>query len=59
MINFTMMGYFFALCAWTPSAWSGRMVKRMKRIERIKTDFFPPAADKDEPKVSQNPFLSV
>ena len=50
---------FCALRAWTPSAWSGMIVKRMKRTKRIKTDFFPPAADKNEPKASQSPFPSV
>ena len=35
---------------------SGRMATRMPRMPRIRTDFFPPAAEKDEPKVSQNPF---
>jgi hypothetical protein len=33
--------------------------KRIKRMERIITDFFPPAADKDKPKASQSPFQSV
>jgi hypothetical protein len=38
---------------------SGRMAKRIKRMERIGTDFDSPAADRDEPKASQSPFLSV
>jgi len=38
---------------------SDRMAKRIKRMERIKRIFIPPAADKDEPKASQSPFLSV
>ena len=41
---------------WIISYQSGRIGKRMERMERIGTDFFPPAADVDEPKARQSPF---
>jgi hypothetical protein len=50
----------FALFEASPLfAKSDAIGKRIKRTKRMKTDFFPPAADSDEPKASQSPFSSV